>query len=106
MKDSGKLESYVLSDLPKKLNPKHTSHFKLAKDPNLNRVNDALINKKLPITLYKNLLIFRDADENYKLKGDFFKMITIENYSVDLAKLPDRKLKFVFAKETSFDEIT
>ena len=50
------------------------------------------------------MLTIRDTDRNFELNGDLLKMITKKNYSVDLAKLPDKKSMFKFARERLFDE--
>ena len=44
------------------MNPEHISRFELIKDPDSNMVNDLLINKTMPVTLYGNSLTFRDRD--------------------------------------------
>ena len=49
-------------------------------------------------------MIFRDTDNKFELQGDLLKMITNNNYNVDLANLSDKKLLFDFAKEKYFDE--
>ena len=59
MKARGVLASYLLSLLSIITNPEHTSQFELVKDINLNRVNEVLINKTIPISLYNNMLTFR-----------------------------------------------
>ena len=79
MNDRGILASYLMSPLSKITNPENTSRFKLAKDSTSNRVNDLLIHNSIPITLYENLLIFRDTLKEFELKGDLLKMITNEN---------------------------
>ena len=84
-------------------NPENTSHFKLLKDSSSNRVNDLLISKSIPITLYNNFLTFRDSNKEFELTGDLLKMITNKNYNVDLASLQDKKLTYDFAKEMNFD---
>ena len=83
--------------------PEITSQFRLVKDSNSNRVNDLKINKTIPITLHDNLLTFRDTGKVFELKGDLLKMITNNNYNVDLASLQDKKLMYDFAKEMNFD---
>ena len=103
MNDRGILASYLMSPLSKITNPENTTHFKLVKDSNSNRVNDLKINKTIPITLYNNLLTFRDTGKEFELKGDLLKMITNKNYNVDLASLADKKLMYDFAKEMNFD---
>ena len=104
MKNRGIIASYLMSPLSKITNPEHTSEFELVKDPNSNRVNDLLLNKTIPVTLYNNLLIFRDTGEKFELQGSLLKMITIKNYNADLANIPDEKLMFEFAKEMYSDE--
>ena len=84
-------------------NPKNSRQFKLVKDSNSNRVNDLKINKTIPITLYNNLLLFRDTGKEIELKGDLSKMIHNKNYNVDLASLSDKKVLYAFAKEMNFD---
>ena len=92
-----------MSPLSKITNPENTSQFKLLKDSSSNRVIDLKINKTIPITLYGNILTFRDAGKEFELTGDLLKMITNKNYNVDLASLQDKKLKYDFAKEMNFD---
>ena len=53
-------------------NPEKSSQFILVKDSNSNRVSDLKINKTMPITLYNNLLFFRDTGKEFELTGDLF----------------------------------
>ena len=103
MNDRGILASYLMSPLSKITNPENTSEFKLVKDSNSNRVNDLIINKTIPITLYNNLLTFRDTGNKFELKGDLLKMITNKNFNINLASLADKKSMYDFAKEMHFD---
>ena len=91
MNDRGILATYLMSPLSKITNPENSSQFKLVKDHNSNRVNDLLIKNTIPITLYNNLLTFRDTGKEFELKGDLLKMITNNNYNVDHASLADKK---------------
>ena len=93
-----------MSPLSKNTNPENASQFKLVKDSNSNRVIDLKINKTIPITLYNNLLTFRDTNKQFELKGDLLKVITNDNYNVNLASLSDEKLMYDFAKEMHFDK--
>ena len=104
MNDRGILATYLISPLSRITNPENASQFKLVKDSSSNRVNDLKINKKIPITLYGNMLTFRDTNRQFELKGDLLEMITNKNYNVDLASLSDKKLMFDFAKEMNFDK--
>ena len=103
MNDRGILATFLMSPLSKITNPENTSQFKLVKDHNSNRVNDLLMKNKIPITLYKNILTFRDTGKEFELKGNLLKMITNKNYNVDHASLSDKKLMYDFAKEMHFD---
>ena len=103
MNDRGILATYLISPLSRITNPENTSQFKLVKDPSSNRVNDLKINKTIPITLYGNMLTFRDTNKQFELKRDFLEMITNGKINVDLASLSDKKLMYDFAKEMHFD---
>ena len=63
MNDRGILAYYLMSPLSKITNPENASQFKLVKDHSSNRVNDLKINKTIPITLYGNILTFRDTGQ-------------------------------------------
>ena len=104
MNDRGILATYLMSPLSKITNPENNSQFRLEKDHNSNRVNDLLMKNKIPITLYGNILTFRDTGKEFELKGDLLKMITNKNYNVNHASLSDKKLMYDFAKEMHFDE--
>ena len=104
MNDRGILATFLKSPLSKITNSENTTHIKLVKDPTSNRVNDLKINNSIPITLYNNLLTFRDTGKEFELKGDLLKMITNKNYNVNNASLSDEKLMYDFAKEMHFVE--
>ena len=89
MDDRGTLASYLMSPPSKITNPEKTSQFKLLKDSSSNRVNDLLTHNSIPITLHDNLLKFRDSGKIFEKKRDTLKMVTNENYNVDLVSLTD-----------------
>ena len=62
LNDRGILASYLMSLLYRITNPDNTSQFRLVKDHISNRVNDLLMKNKVPITLYGNMLSFRDTN--------------------------------------------
>ena len=103
MNDRGILASYLRSPLSRITNPENSSQFKIVKDPNSNRVNDLLMKNKIPITLYGNMLTFRDTNKQFELTGDLLEMINNKDYNVDHASLADKKLMYDFAKEMHFD---
>ena len=104
MNERGILASYLMSPSSKITNPENTSQFKLLKDSSSNRVNDLKIHNSIPITLYGNMLTFRDTNKQFELKGDLLEMITNSKYNVDLASLADKKILYDFAKEMHFDQ--
>ena len=55
LKDRCILATYLISHLYKITIPENSSQFKLVKGYSSNRVNDLLIHKTIPITLYNNL---------------------------------------------------
>ena len=91
MNERGVLATHSMSPISKITHPENISQIKLLKDPNSNRVNISSIHNTLPVTLCSSLLTFRDTDKNFELKGDLMKMITNENYNVDLASLLVKK---------------
>ena len=103
MNDRGVSANYLMPPLSKITNPENITQFKLVKYANSIRVNDLNINNSIPITLYDNLITFRETGKEIELKGDLFKMKTNKNYNVDLASLSDKKLMYDFAKEMHFD---
>ena len=103
MNDRGILATYLLYPLSRITNLENTTQFKLVKDSSSNRVNDLKINNTIPITLYGNMLTFRDTNKQFELKGDLLEMITNSKFNVDLASFADKKLMYDFAKEMHFD---
>ena len=63
-------------------------------------MNDFLINTGIPVTLYSNMLSFRDGNKSFKLDGDLLKTITKCNFDVHHSSPQDRKLIYEFGKET------
>ena len=90
--DRGILASHLMFPLSKITNSENSSQFKLVKDSNSKRDKDLKINKSIPITLYNDMLTFRDTNREFDLKGDLLEMITNKNYNEDPAKLSDKKL--------------
>ena len=65
--DRGILATYLMSPLSRITNPDNTSQFRFVKDHNSSRLNDLKINKTIPITLYGNMLTFRDTNKQFEL---------------------------------------
>ena len=79
------------------------SHFRLKKDPNSTKINDFLIHGKIPVTIFSNMITFRDSNKTFKLEGDLLKVITNYKFNVDHSNQQDRKIIYEFAKEMNYD---
>ena len=77
--DRGILARCLLALLFKITYSEFNSQFTLVKDPSSNRVNVMLINKTIPVNLYNNFLMFRDADKEFDIQGDLLRVITKKN---------------------------
>ena len=66
MNDRGIIASNLMSPLTKITNPEKNTQFKLVTDSGSNRVNDLLVRNTIPITLFDNLLTFRDTGKEFK----------------------------------------
>ena len=62
-----------------------------------------MINKGKPVSLYSNILNFRDSNESFKLDGDLLEAITKYEFNIDHSNQQDRKLMYEFAKEMNFN---
>ena len=89
MNGNGLLASCLLSLLSKNTNLELAIHFKLVKDTNSNRLNGLLIEKTLLVTLYDNLLTFRDTLIKFELQEDLLNVITSKDYNDDLGNLSE-----------------
>ena len=63
--------------------PETLSLFRLKKDLNSNRLNIFLINGGKAVTLYSNMLNFRDGNKSFRLDGDLLKEMMSCNFHAD-----------------------
>ena len=54
-------------------------------------MNDFLMNGGIPVSLYSNMIIFRDSNKSFKLDGDLLETIANYDFNVDHSKQQDRK---------------
>ena len=66
-------------------------------------MNDFLIHGQIPITLFSNMLTFRDTNKTFRLEGDFLKVMTNYKFNIDHSNQQDRKINYEFAKEMKYD---
>ena len=70
MNEKGMIAPYLASSLVNLFKPENKNHFRLLKDLNSTKLNDFLINGGIPVTIYSNILTFRDSNKSFKLDGD------------------------------------
>ena len=76
MNDKGMITPYLASSLVNLFKPENKSQFRLRKDNNSTKMNDFLIHRGIPVTLFSNMITFRDSNKSFKLEGDLLKLIT------------------------------
>ena len=94
---------YLASSLVNLFKPENKSQFKLVKDQISVRINEFLINGGIPVSLYSNMLTFRDSNKSFKLDGYLLETMTNYDFKVNHAIPPDQKLIYEFGKEMKFD---
>ena len=103
MNDKGLIAPYLASSLVEVFKFDNKSQFRLRKDPDSTKMNDFLIHGKIPVTIFSNMITFRDSNKTFKLEGDLLKVITNYKFHVDHANQQDRKIIYEFAKEMNYD---
>ena len=98
MNDKGLIDSSLI-DVIKSDNK---GQFRLSKDPNSTKTNDFLINEKVPVSIFSNMLTFRDTNKVFKLEGDLLKVMTNNKFNVDHSNQQDRKRIYEVAKEMKY----
>ena len=90
------------SSLIEVLKSDNKGQFKLIKDPNSTKPNDFLINEKVPVTIFNNMLTFRDTNKIFKLEGDLYKVLTDYKFNVDHSNKQNRQIIYEFGKEMKY----
>ena len=75
----------------------------MRKDSNSTKMNNFLIHRGIPVTLFSNMITFRDSNQSFKLEGDLLKLITDNKFNADHSSTQDKKLIYEFAKEMNYD---
>ena len=102
MNDKGLIAAYLTSSLVEVFKFDSKSQFRLRKDPNSTKMNDFLIHGNIPVTIFSNMITFRDTNKTFKLEGDLLKVITNYKFNVDHSNQQDRKRSCEFAKEMNY----
>ena len=103
MNEQGMIASYLVSSLVEVFKKDSKSQFRLRKDPNSTKLNDFLIHGTIPVTIFSNMIVFRDSNKSFRLEGDLLKVITTYKFNVDHSNPQDKKLIYQFAKEMKYD---
>ena len=103
MDEKGMIAPYLISSLSNVFNLENKSQFRLRKDPNSTKINDFLIHRGIPVTLFSNMITFRDSNRSFKLEGDLLKLITNHKFNASHSSPQDKKLIYEFAKEMNYD---
>ena len=103
MNDKGMIAPYLASSLVNLFKPENKSQFRLRKDPNSTKMNDFLLHGNIPVTLFSNMIIFRDSNKTFRLEGDLLKLITNYKFNAEHSSPQDKKLIYEFVKETNYD---
>ena len=98
MNDKGLIDSSLIEVIKSD----NTGQFRLTKDPNSTKTNDFLINEKVPVTIFSNMLTFRNTKKVFKIEGDLYKVITDYKFNVDHSNQQDRKIIYEFGKEMKY----
>ena len=103
MNDKGMIAPYLTTSLVEVFKKDNKSQFRLRKDPNSTKMNDFLIHGTIPVTIFSNMITFRDSNKTFRLEGDLLKVITNYKFNVDHSSPQDKKLIYEFAKEMKYD---
>ena len=85
MNDKGTIAPYLASSLVNLFPPENGSQFWLKKDLNPTKMRDFLTNGGIPVTIYSNMLTFRDSNKSFKLDGDLLETMTNYDFNVSLS---------------------
>ena len=103
MNDKGMIAPYLASSLVDVFKKDNKSQFRLKKYPNSTKMNDFLIHGTVPVTIFSDMMVFRDSNKSFRLEGDLLKVITNYKFNVDHSRPQDKKLIYEFAKEMNYD---
>ena len=102
MNDKGLITPYLASSSVNLFKPENKSQFQLINDQNSVRMNNFLINGGIPVSLYSNMLIFRDSNKSFKVDGDLLETMTNYDFNVNHANPQHQKLLYELGKEMKF----
>ena len=66
-------------------------------------MKDFLMNGGIPVTLFSNMLTFRDTNRSFKIDGDLLETMTNYDFNGSHSNPKDQKLIYEFGKEMIFN---
>ena len=90
MDDKGLIAPYLTSSLVEVFKKDNKSQFRLKKDPNSTKLNVFLRHGTIPVTIFSNMIVFRDSNKSFRLEGDLLKVITNYKFNVDHSNPQDK----------------
>ena len=103
MNDKGLIAPYLASSLVNLFKPEIKSQLGLKRDLNSTKMIDFLINEGIPVTLFSNMITFRDSKKSFKLDGDLLETMTNYDFDVNHSDPRNQKLIYEFGKELNFN---
>ena len=103
MNDKGMIAPYLTTSLVEVFKKDNKSQFRLRKDNISTKMNDFLIYGTIPVTIFSNMMTFRDSNKSFRLEGDLLKLIKNHKFNADHSSPQDKKLIYEFAKEINYD---
>ena len=103
MNDKGLIAPYLTTSLVEVFKKDNKNQFRLRKDPNSTKMNDFLIHGTVPVTIFSNMIVFRDSNKSFRLEGDLLKVITTYKFNVDHSSPRDKRLIYEFANAMNYD---
>ena len=103
MNDKGMIAPYLTTSLVEVFKKDNKSQFRLRKDNNSTKMNDFLIHGTIPVTIFSNMITFRDSIKSFRLEGDLLKLITNHKFNADDSSPQDKKVIYEFEKEMNYD---
>ena len=101
--DEGMIAPYLTTSLVEVFKKDNKSQFRLKKDPNSTKLNVFLIHGTIPVTIFSNMITFRDSKKSFRLERDLLKLTTNHIFNADHSSPQDKKLIYEFAKEMNYD---
>ena len=103
MSDKSLIAPFLASSLANFFRPENKSQFRLKKDLNSTKMKDFLINEGVPVTLFSNMITFRDSNKSFKLDGDLLETMANYDFNVSHSNPKNQKLIYEFGKEKNFN---